>query len=145
MSTNGKQDFVRELSLSYRLHCSLSDKELSEFIQEKKRNSGHLPIKYAVTHVGIQKDGTWVLGADTCINSLGQKISLEDSSYVWIGDIYQGIGVAAESQQCKIAQPLATNPLSELIALLENCLEHNFSPCVLMMAGKFFPTITSKH
>lgn len=130
---------MKELSLSYRhacLHCTLSDKELSEFIQEKKRSSGHLPIKYAVSHVGLQQDGTWVLGANVCINSHGEKVALEDSSYVWIGDLYQGVGVAASSQQCKIAKTLTTNPLCELIALLEETFQHNFFPCVLMMAGK---------
>lgn len=61
MSTNRKQDFMKELNMSYRtacLHCSLSDKELNEYIQEKKRAAGDLPVKSAVSHVGLQKDGT---------------------------------------------------------------------------------------
>ena len=56
---------MRELHVSYKLaclQCSFSDRELNEFIQFKKRNTEGLPVKYAVGHVGLQKDGTWVLG-----------------------------------------------------------------------------------
>lgn len=57
MSTNRKQDFMKELNMSYRTAC-LSDKELNEYIQEKKHAAGDLPVKSAVSHVGLQKDGT---------------------------------------------------------------------------------------
>ena len=129
---------MRELNISYRvacLHCSLSDKELNEYIQEKKRNSGYLPLKHAVSHVGCQEDGTWVLGANGCISSQGKSISMDSSKHVWIGDIYHGPGVAAESQQCKISLPLSTAPLCKLVGVLETTLEHNFFPCILTMVG----------
>ena len=67
--------------MSYRsvcLYCSLLDKDLSEYIQWKKRNSGELPLKYAVAHVGVQKDGTWVIGENGCISPKGKSIPMED-------------------------------------------------------------------
>ena len=88
---------MKELAMSYRsacLHCSLFDKDLSEYIQWKKRNSGHLPLKYAVAHVGIQEDGTWVVGEDGCISPRGESIPIEESRYVWISNVYSGVGVA---------------------------------------------------
>ena len=48
MSTNPKQYFMKELNMSYRnacLLCALSDKELNEYTQEKKRAAGDLPLK----------------------------------------------------------------------------------------------------
>lgn len=68
--------------MSYRsacLHCSLLDKDLSEYIQWKKRNSGELPLKYAVAHVGVQEDGTWVVGENGCISPKGKGIPMEES------------------------------------------------------------------
>ena len=110
ISTNRKQDFMKELSVSYRtacLHCSLSDKE---YIQDKKRNAGHLPLKTAVSHVGQQEDGTCVMGENGCFSACGESIPMETSRFVWIGHLYQGVGVAA-NRQCKIELPLTTDPL----------------------------------
>lgn len=73
-STNHKNDFIKELSASYKLACltcSLSDKELGEYFQHKKRHAGLLPLKYAVSRVGVQTDGTWVLGSNTYFSSNG--------------------------------------------------------------------------
>jgi len=41
--------------------CSFTDKEVSEFIQAKKHRDGHLESKKAVTRVGRQENGSWVL------------------------------------------------------------------------------------
>ena len=135
-STNRKQDFMRELNLSYRsarLQCSLSDKEIGEYIQE---NAGHLPLKAAVAHVGQQKDATWVLGDNCCISAEGKMLSVEESHYVWIGDIYQGVGVASTSLQCNVELPLTTDPLHVLLECLRDSLQHNFILCLLMIAGR---------
>lgn len=70
-STNKKADFLRELNSSYKhacLQCSFSDKEVSEFIQYKKRTTAALPVKFAVSHVGMQADGSWVLGSSAHIS-----------------------------------------------------------------------------
>lgn len=89
-------------------------------------------MKYAVSHVGLQSDGIWVLGSSTYINSDGDEISVEDSQHVWIGYICHGPGVASESDRCSIELPLSTEPLT---VLLEDAMKHNFFACITTMAG----------
>lgn len=128
---------MRELNASYRLaclQCSFSDKELSEFIQFKKRKET-LPVKYAVAHVGMQPDGVWVLGNSVCISGEGELMPVEQSKHVWIGDIYRGAGVASELDQCALQLPLTTEPLQHLLLGLKKCMKHNFFPCIITMAG----------
>ena len=81
------------------LHYSFLDKDLSKYVQWKKCNSGHLPLKYAVAHVGVQDDGTWVVGENGCISPEEKIIA---SQYIWISNVYNGIGVADAVQQCQI-------------------------------------------
>ena len=143
-STNRKCDFMRELNGSYKiacLQCSFSDKELSEFIQVKKRKKRPLPVKHAVSHVGLQADSTWVLGSNCYVSSSGEEIAVEFCQHVWIGSMFSGAGVAGESHQCVIEKPLTTQPLRQLLLELQSSLGHNFFPCVLTMAG----TVMSLH
>lgn len=117
--------------MSYRsacLHCSLLDKDLSEYIQWKKRNSGELPLKYAVAHVRVKKDGTWVVGENGCISPKGKSIPMED---VWISNVYNGLGVAAVMQQCNVELPLTSDPLRVLLSILREKLPSiiSFHPC----------------
>lgn len=138
MSTNRKQDFMKELNLSYRtacLHCSLSDKELNEYVQEKKRSFPDLPMKKAVTHVGRQEDDTWVLGENCYISAKGLEIRLESSNHIWIGHLYQGVGVAATSP-CRIRLPLSNDPLKNLLISLRGMFQHNYIPALLLIAGE---------
>lgn len=137
-STNRKSDFVKELSASYRLACltcSFLDKELAEYFQYKKRKAGLLPLKYAVSHIGLQEDGTWVLGSNAYFSSNGEAIPAEGSQHVWLGNIFHGTGVASETHQCTIQLPLSTDPLANLLHALRTAMGHNFYPCVLTMAG----------
>ena len=62
-------------------------------------------------------------------------IPSNQSKYVWISDIFNGTGVAAESQECAIQLPLTTRPLRHLLQVLKGAMKHNFIPCVLTMAG----------
>ena len=137
-STNRKSDFMRELNGSYKLaclQCSFSDRELSELIQFKKRSTRPLPIKNAVSHVGLQADGTWVLGSCAYFSSDGEAIEMEGSRHAWIGDMFEGAGIAAATQQCDIQLPLSTKPLQHLLQVLKSVMKHNFYPCVFTMAG----------
>ena len=130
---------MKELSSSYRLACltcSFSDKELAEFFQHKKRRAGILPLKYAVSRVGLQDDGTWVLGRDVYFNKDGEAMSADGSKHVWLGGMFNAPGIASENHQCTIQLPLSTNPLSSLLQALQDCMAHNFYACVLTMAGK---------
>ena len=117
------------------LQCSFSDRDLSEYIQDKKRKCDSLPMKYAVSRVGRQSDGVWVLGSAVYVGSDGTEVSVEDSQHVWIGHIYCGPGVAAEADQCYIELPLQTEPLSVLLVALKESMKHNFLPCVTTIGG----------
>ena len=92
-------------------------------------------MKYAVSHVGLQDNGMWVLGDDTYISSDGNMMSMEGSRYVWLGSMFKGPGVADHSSCCVVTQPLTTAPLHHLICSLRAAMKHNFLPCVLTMAG----------
>ena len=129
---------MKEISASFKvacLQCSFSDKELSEFIQFKKRKSQPIPVKYAVSHVGRHPDGTWVLGNNAYFSSNGTPITIHNSKYVWIGDIYQGQGVAKEIDQCRITLPLSTDCLRSMLHLLKSTMQHNFFPAVMTISG----------
>ena len=121
---------MRELNGSYKLaclQCSFSDKELSEFIQWKKRNTHALPVKYAVAHVGLQVDGTWVLGSNAYFSPDGKEIAVERCQHVWIGDMYEGMGVAKDAQQCELNPSTTINPASTaLTACTSACNEAQF-------------------
>ena len=142
---------MRCLNSSYRLaclQCSFTDKEVAEYIQQKKRDSTMLPRKYAVKKVGKQPDGTWVLSHDVHLSSTGELIAINDSRYVWIGDVFCGDGVASATDQCAIELPLTTDPLCSLMASLRDHYQHNFVPCVMTMAAGIlclhYPTMLKK-
>lgn len=138
MSANKKSDFMKELSCSFRqacLSCSFSDKQLSAFLEFLKRQCQNLPKKYAVAAVGMQPDGSWVLGKDVYINGSGEAIPVEESQHIWIGDIFDGKGVASDSQQCVIQTPLTTLPLRALLEKLQLIMQHNYYPAVLTVAS----------
>ena len=91
---------MRELNNSYKyacLQCSFTDTQ--------RRETGSIPVKRAVSHVGRQDDGMWVLGDDIYISPQGKLVPVEGSKYVWLGSMFRGAGVADESL------PLSTNPL----------------------------------
>ena len=126
---------MKEISASYKvacLQCSFSDKELSEFIQYKKRKSQPIPVKHAVSHVGCHPDGTWVMAY---FANDGTLMTVEDSAYVWIGDIFQGKGVAKQINQCNITLPPSTDPLKSILGLLKQTMKHNFLPAVMTISG----------
>ena len=134
---------MRELSASYShacLTCSLSDKELSEYFQYKKRKAGLLPLKYAISHVGEQDDGTWVLGDNAHFTSEGEVILPDDYRYVWLGVLFRGSGIVSQLQQCRIQLPFTADPLAHLLHSLRTSMAHNFYPCILTIAG-----MTSTH
>ena len=134
---NNKREFMKVINSSYRigcLQCSFTDKELNEYIQIKKRKSNFIK-KNAVQTVGKQGDNTWVLGPDSYISSTGNSMSTADSSYIWVGNLYSGLGIPANSQSCDIHLPLSTNPLKPLLEALHSRLGHNFFPALLLMGS----------
>ena len=84
---------MRCLNFSYKLaclQCSFSDKEVSEYLQFKKRQSVQLPKKNAEMKVGKQPDGTWVLSSNSHVTSTGELVTVDASNYIWIGHVFSG-------------------------------------------------------
>lgn len=61
------------------LTCSFNDFQLSEYIQQKRRKAGRIPVKHAVEKVGPQSDGSWVLSPSVHINTDGELIDADHS------------------------------------------------------------------
>ena len=55
----------------FRLTCSFTDTQLAELMQFKKRGSPSPTKLFAVSHVGLQNDGSWVLLNVAHISSVG--------------------------------------------------------------------------
>ncbi len=126
------------MNWSYRvgcLHCAFSDKELCDFVQDKKRKAESVGKKFAVERIGRQRDGTWVLGKGAYFNASGKLLSLKESSFVWISDIFTAPGVAIPSKQCIIQTPLSTVSLVQLMKELECITKHNFFPTVMTIGA----------
>ncbi len=117
------------------LTCSFNDFQLSEYIQQKRRKAGRIPVKHAVEKVGPQSDGSWVLSPSVHINTDGELIDADHSKYTWIGHLYHGPGIAPEGTACCVALPLSTEPLMLMLQWLQQNMQHNFIPSLLVVGS----------
>lgn len=46
--------------------------------------------------VAKQADGSWVLSSSVHPSFSGEAIAMEESLYIWIGNVFTGLGVAHE-------------------------------------------------
>ena len=65
-------------------------------------------------------------------SSITDKETGNSSSYVWIGDMYGGVGIANSEEKCNIKLPLIIDPLSKLVQQLRMTMWQSF-PCILIM------------
>lgn len=129
-----KDRFMQQINYSHEggLTCSFNDYQLSEFIQNLRRKSGTLPMKKAVEHVDVQQDGTWVLGPKLFFSNEGDLIDPTGSNYAWIGNLYEGPGIAHTSSACSVELPLSVEPLKNLYEWVAENMKHNYIPSMLM-------------
>ena len=126
---------MAQLNFSYKfggLTCSFNDYQLAEFIQQRRRSAGRLPVKIAVENVGPQKDGTWVLGPYLFCDKSGTLLIPDESKYAWIRHLYEGHGIAHQSSACSVNLPPSIDPLRQLYAWAKLNMQHNFIPCMLL-------------
>ena len=93
-STIRTKDFLHEINQSCRigtLTCGFPDKELACYFQNRKRIHGPMKTQFAVQTVGLQEDGSWVLGKDCIFDEDGKKLDQSTSNYIWIGHLFRGI------------------------------------------------------
>ena len=71
------------------------------------------------------------MASDVYLSSDGKLINDNESKYIWISDIFNGLGIPSSSEQCSIEFPLSSDPLRCLMSSLLVHMQHNFMPAVL--------------
>lgn len=138
-----KNDFVTQLSASFGsggLMCSFNDKELTQYIEYKRRTfkRTNREKKQGVLTIGKQPCGKiWVL-AENCFIDCNGQLS-KDHVYVWLKKLvtygHTQKDLMLEDLKCSIFKPLSTANLESLLQSLETCLGHNFLSGLLLMGA----------
>lgn len=128
------------------LTCSFDNREVTQYWQFKRRKSGKIPQKNAVSVVGRQDNGdTWVLSKDIQISECtGDTIDITNSKYIWLGHLIQSRGIASNANSISISGPLSTDGIHTLIDTLHTVMAHNF-PASLMVLGCTCMAMHYKH
>lgn len=136
-----KQRFLSEIRQTFGLggfNCSFSERELCDFhnFLEKTFEFSHNTKKGAL-YVGRQSESNvWVLNDQVHVDSNGEQIPLDESSYVWPGiggpciETMFSKGTSHKTDiRSKIALPLEScNSLRVLIEAMTPVLKHNLIP-----------------
>ncbi len=119
--------------------CSLSDQELTRFLQFIKRSQGsNIVIKKATTIVGKQADGdTWVLNSHLYVNSNGQTIDPSVSTFIWSPECLASRAdkVSVTEITPRIVTPLSEDCLKEMVRLVMETMKHNATRALLLIGG----------
>lgn len=96
--------------------------------------------KQGSSTIGLQDDGRlWVLCSNLHLDENGQKISKEESNYVWLPHIaLQNASSNDINSACLspcINGALSTNHLKPLLLCMKQCFKHNFIPSVMCLGG----------
>ena len=67
--------------------------------------AGKLPQGKTVENIGLQNDGSWVLGQNIYIGDDGEAINPNDSSSIWIINMYFGLGITSPDSACTNSTP----------------------------------------
>ena len=120
--------------------CSLSDQELTRFLQFLKWSQGrNISIKKATTIVGKQGDGeTWVLNPNLYFNSQGRILEPSLSPYIWSPEC-----LASRADKVSVTEitPMVDTPLSngsilhDMVQLVEKTMKHNTMSALLLVGG----------
>ncbi len=106
-----KDKFMLQLNYSFEeggLTCSFNDFQLAEYIQQKRRHVGKLESTKAVKQVGLQEDGTWVLGPNLYFTPDGELQDVSESCYLWISHLYEGPGLHCNPMNAKLSNGYTT-------------------------------------
>ena len=90
-SISFKSKFMTKLNNSFGsggMTLALNEAQFSQFFQFLKHNISCLPKVKAVSHVGEQKDGVWVLNKSTQMNEAGEVIPEASQQYVWLEEAF---------------------------------------------------------
>lgn len=101
----------------------------------KKRRDGPLNTKQAVSRVGRQEDGSWVLNESLIVDADGTTVEKEDSPYTWVGHLTSGPGIAKPTDAIEVTLPLDSKALIPLVKSLQSLLQHNFLPGMMVLGA----------
>lgn len=131
-SIHRKQDFMGCINnAGGRIVMCSFDRELCDFFLQKKRNTPSIPSKIAVTSIGQQDNGQWILNECVCIGEDGQLVDLRNTSFCWVKSLLAG----SQELTISIPLPLSVKGFSKLISQLEKLMAHNIFPTLLMMGA----------
>ena len=137
MSQKGK--FISQLNRSFGagggFTCSLSDQEITRFVQFLKRSQKNISIKKAAIVVGKQADGeTWILKANLYVNSSGKMVDPDISPYIW-SLTAQAEKVSVREITPRISTPFTSSCLGEMVTLVQATMKHNTMSALLVVGG----------
>jgi hypothetical protein len=135
---NNKGKFIDQLNYSFGdggMSCGFeSNNHVAYFVQSLKRNT-MLKSTVAVTYCGLQPSGIYAMNANCFINAEGQVVS--DCGLAWINRemFLESDRVVSDDIVSTVTLPLSTAPALEFYVSLKRCLNHNFLPGLLVVAG----------
>ena len=127
-----KQDFIASLNSGAPegvVMCSF-EREISDFVLQKKRNCGTIPKKEAIVFVGRQYNDIWTLSKRAIIDEDGHKLAQQDNPFVWVDSLLP----YGKEIIIPVPLPLNTECLTSLINQLE-IRGHNLYPTLLLMGS----------
>ena len=116
----------------------LDTTQLIEFFQHLQRAVAEpLAIKKAVTHTGMQPDGSCIINKNTFVSSGGALMDCDNSQYTWLDKdlISDADKIRSIDISPNVVHPLSNEPISNLVNLLEIISKHNFKSSLMVIAG----------
>lgn len=113
-----------------------SNNHVAFFVQSLKRNI-NLKSTVAVTYSGLQPSGAYAMNDNCFIDAEGELIA--DCGLAWINRemfVDSGSGKAVSDDiTSAVIFPLSTAPAFNFFISLKRCLNHNFVPGLIVVAG----------
>lgn len=148
-----KIDFINQINATFGsggMICSFNDKELSQYISWKKQlfynNHPERESKEGVLSLGKQKCGSiWIFSQNVAITRDG--LLATNHKYVWLKNCLTLGGsspkeISLDEITCNInsvhddnSTSIVNSKFEELLETLDECLDHNYLSCLLMMGA----------
>ena len=129
--------------------CSINDREMSEYIQYRKREDP-VDVKSVATVLGEQPNGNiWILNKECYLDEDGSILDPSDSPFYWLSDHISNPAISPAGSSLVVKFPLKTTILHDLISTIFPVMEHNvISPLFRLGASRMsfhYRTILETH
>ena len=149
-------ELALQQSLDYpSLKCCATNTQLSAYLMLKyelfaEKHGGSPKVYTAVRNLGLQNSESedeskvWVLNNKFQFDESGKAIELNESRYVWLGDLIKTpkcLGIVDNNLSAKIQEPLSeTEVFRNLITCLQTTYEGNFPVALLTLGAQLLCT-----